>query len=108
MITTKLYLMFWIHLKELRLLKGQEVHIILEDDDLIFKWPYKLNEVEKALVQAKTIKLLYVGLVELFQGEYVTTTMMPTKKYLWQLNWMSYVWGLPSNEPINMFGRIWH
>jgi hypothetical protein len=42
--------------------------------------------VEKALVQAKTIKLLYVGLVELFQGEYVTTTMMPTKKYLWQLN----------------------
>ncbi len=95
-------------LKELCQLKGQEVHIILEDDNSIFKWPYKLNEVEKAFAQAKTINFLYVGLVELFWGEYVSTTMMSTKKYLWQLNWMSHVWGLPSNESINMFGQIWH
>jgi hypothetical protein len=52
---------FGFSLKEPGQLKGEEVHIMLEDDDSIFKWPYKLNEVEKALVQAKTVKLLYVG-----------------------------------------------
>ncbi len=35
---------------------------------------------ERALVQARTIELLDVGLVELSRGEYVLTTMMPTKK----------------------------
>jgi hypothetical protein len=42
-------------LKDLGQLKGQEVRIILENDHLIFKQPYVLSEVEKALVQAQTI-----------------------------------------------------
>jgi hypothetical protein len=36
--------------------------------------------VERALVQAQTIELLDVGLVELFKGEYVLTTMMSIEK----------------------------
>jgi hypothetical protein len=36
--------------------------------------------VERALVQAQTIQLLNVGLMELSKGEYALTTMMPTKK----------------------------
>jgi hypothetical protein len=39
-------------LEELRQLKGQEIRIILEDDNPIFKQPYRLNEVEWTLVQA--------------------------------------------------------
>jgi hypothetical protein len=35
--------------------------------------------VERALVHVQTIELLNVGLVELFKGEYASTTMMPTK-----------------------------
>jgi len=61
-------------------LKQQEIHIILEDDNLIFRRPYKLNEVKRTLVQIQTIKLLDTSLVELFKGEYVSTTIMPTKK----------------------------
>jgi len=40
----------------------------LEDDNLIFKQPYKLSEVEKALIKAQTTKLLDVGLVEMFKS----------------------------------------
>lgn len=35
---------FDFNLKELGWLKGQKVHIILEDDDPIFKKPYKISE----------------------------------------------------------------
>ncbi len=42
---------FAFNLKELGQLGGQEVQIILEDDNPIFKQPYKLSEVERALVQ---------------------------------------------------------
>jgi hypothetical protein len=35
--------------------QGQEVWIILEDDNPVFKQPYKLNDVEKALVQVRII-----------------------------------------------------
>ncbi len=66
-------------LEELRQLKGQEIRIILEDDNPIFKQPYRLNEVEWTLVQAWTIKLLDVGLVELSKGEYASTTLMLAK-----------------------------
>ncbi len=41
---------------------------ILEDDNLIFKQPYKLSEVEKTLIKAQTTKLLDAGLVEMFKG----------------------------------------
>jgi hypothetical protein len=43
---------FAFNLKELGQLKGQEVQIILEDDNLIFRKLYKLSDVEKALVKA--------------------------------------------------------
>jgi hypothetical protein len=58
----------------------------LEDDNPIFRRPYRLNEVERALVQAQTIELLDVGLVELSRDEYVLATMMPTKKDIFG-NW---------------------
>jgi hypothetical protein len=35
---------------------------------------------ERALVQAQIVKLLDASLVKLSKGEYVSTTMMPTKK----------------------------
>ncbi len=41
---------------------------ILEDDNLIFKQPYKLSEVEKTLIKAQTTKLLDAGLVEMFKS----------------------------------------
>jgi hypothetical protein len=47
----------------------------------------QLNELKRALVQAWTIKLLDAGLVELWKGEYVSATMMPTKKSIVG-NWM--------------------
>ncbi len=47
----------------------------------IFKQPYKFNEVERTLVQVQIIKLLDAGLVELFRGEYASTTIMLTKKF---------------------------
>jgi hypothetical protein len=45
--------------------------------------------VERALVQARTIELLDVGLVELFKGEYASTTMMLTKKDIFD-NWIEH------------------
>jgi hypothetical protein len=59
----------------------------LEDDNPIFKQPYKFSEVERALIQVRTIKLLDVGLVELFRGEYASTTLMLTKKDIFG-NWI--------------------
>ncbi len=64
-------------------MKGQEVHIIFEDDNSIFQQPYKRSEVERALVQAQTIELLEVGLVDLFKGGYASTIVMPIKKGNW-------------------------
>jgi hypothetical protein len=61
-------------------LRGQEVQIILEDDNPIIRWPYRLNEMERASIQAQKIKLLDANLVELSRGDYVSTTMMLTKK----------------------------
>jgi hypothetical protein len=66
-------------LKQLGQLRGQEVRIILEDDNPIFKQPYKLCVVEKTLIQTPTTKLLDVDLVELFKGEYASTIMMLAK-----------------------------
>jgi len=41
---------FAFYLKELSHLRGQEVQIILEDDNPIFKWFDKLSEVKGTLV----------------------------------------------------------
>jgi hypothetical protein len=53
--------------------------VIFEDDNLNFRQPYKLNEVERALLQAQTLESLEASLVELFKDEYVSIIMMPTK-----------------------------
>jgi hypothetical protein len=70
---------FVLNLKELGQLKKQTNCVILEDDNLNFKQPYKLNEVERALLQTRTLESLEAGLVELFKDEYVSIIMMPTK-----------------------------
>jgi hypothetical protein len=41
-------------LKELGQLEGQEICIILKDDNYIFKQPYKLSDVEKVSIQVQT------------------------------------------------------
>jgi hypothetical protein len=66
---------------------------MLENDNPIFKWPYIFSEVERALVQTWTIKLLDVSLVELSTVEYASTTMMLAKKIIFG-NWIEcYVCG---------------
>ncbi len=52
-------------------MKQQEVQIILEDDNPIFRTPYKFNEVKRTLG---------TSLVELFKGKYASTIIMPIKK----------------------------
>ncbi len=73
-------------MKELGQLQEEEVQIILEDDNIIFKNPYMFNEVEKTLIQAHTMELLNVGLVELSRGEYASTTLMLPKNDIFG-NW---------------------
>lgn len=55
---------FSFNLKDLGQLKGQETQIVLKDDNIMSKEPYRFNELERALVQVQTTKLLDVGLVE--------------------------------------------
>ncbi len=55
-------------------------------DNLIFRWPYKLNEVERTLVQVQITKLLDANLVELYKGEYASTIMMLIKEDIFN-NW---------------------
>ncbi len=71
--------MFCFQFEGIRLVKGTRGWIILEDDNPIFKRPYKFNEVEKTFVQAWKLELLDIGLVELSKGEYALVTMMSTK-----------------------------
>jgi hypothetical protein len=73
---------FAFSLKELDQIKGQEVWIVLEDDNPIFRWPYKLNGVERTLVQTWTSQLLNATLVEPFKGEYALTIVTPAKKHI--------------------------
>ncbi len=82
---------FTFSLKELGHLRGQEVWIVLEDDNPIFKQPYRLSEMERALVQARTAELLNASLVELLKGDYALAIAM-------QLDWVTHVWGLSPNQ----------
>ncbi len=71
-------------------MKGQKVQIILEDDNLIFSQLHKLiSEVQRALVQAWTIELMDVNLVELFKREHVLVIVMPTKNDIFG-NWTKH------------------
>jgi hypothetical protein len=66
---------------------------MLENDNPIFKWPYIFSEVERALVQTWTIKLLDVNFIELSIVEYAWTTMMLVKKIIFG-NWIEcYICG---------------
>ncbi len=58
----------------------------MEDDNPIFKQPYRLSEMERALVKIRTSKVLDVSLVELLKGEYALATMTLTKKDIFG-NW---------------------
>jgi len=66
---------------------------MLENDNPIFKWPYIFSEVERALVQTWTIKLLDVSFIELSIVEYAWTIMMLVKKIIFG-NWIEcYICG---------------
>jgi hypothetical protein len=58
---------------------------ILKDDNMTFRRPYKLNEVERVLVEAQTSNLLEVDLVKLSKGEYRNTWTNLTTNY-WIIN----------------------
>jgi hypothetical protein len=79
---------FAFSLYDLRVLKGQEVHINLTDDAPIYRKPYKRNEVERKMIQSRTVELLGAGLVELASSdcEYASTMVMPSKKDIYG-NW---------------------
>ncbi len=70
-------------------MKGQEVKIVLEDDNLIFKQPYRLSEIERAFIQAWTIELMDANLVELSRDEYALAIVMLTKKDIFG-NWTKW------------------
>ena len=73
-------------LKDLGILKGQEVRIDLQDDAPIFRKPYRYSEAERGLIKNWTMELWDAGLVELSNGEYASATIMPSKKDIYG-NW---------------------
>jgi hypothetical protein len=79
---------FAFNLHDLGVLKGQEVRINLTDDAPIYCKPYKRNEVERKMIQARTAELLGAGLVKLapLDCEYASETVMPSKKDIYG-NW---------------------
>jgi hypothetical protein len=80
----------------------------MEDDNPIFKGPYRLSEMERTLVQARTTELLDPGLVEPSRGDYVLTTMMLAKKDIFG-NWMEWcMCGDWPNRQMHMSGQICH
>ncbi len=72
---------FAFNLKKLCQLYKHKVQIILENDNPIFRKPYRLNEVERAQFELNT------RLVELFKGKYVLTIIMLSKKDIFD-NWI--------------------
>jgi hypothetical protein len=80
---------FAFSLYDLGVLKGQEVRINLIDNVPIYRKPYKRSEVERKMIQVRTIELLGAGLVELASSdcEYASATVMPSKKDIYG-NWI--------------------
>jgi len=72
--------------EELEGCKGKPILIQLEDDHSIFKCPYKLSVLKKKGIQTRCQELLAMGLIELSNGEYVCTIVMPSKKDIFG-NW---------------------
>jgi hypothetical protein len=75
-------------LHDLGVLKEQEVRINLTDDVPIYYKPYKRSKVEHKMIQARTVELLGVGLVELASSDckYASATVMPSNKDIYG-NW---------------------
>ena len=75
-------------LRDLGVLKGQQVRINLTDDAPIYRKLYKYSEAEHKMIQDRTKELLEAGLVELAPSdcEYASTTVMPSKKDIFG-NW---------------------
>jgi hypothetical protein len=67
-------------MKKLGALIGPSVRIELTSDMPIFRRPYRYNDMERDLIQSRTLDLLEAGLVELSHGEYASATIMPAKK----------------------------
>ena len=77
---------FAFNLKDLGTLKGPGIRIELTNDTPIFRRPYKYSDLERSLIQARTTELWEAGLVELSNGEYASTIVMPAKKDIFE-NW---------------------
>jgi putative transposase len=67
-------------MKELGVLIGPNIQIELARDMPIFRRPYRYNDMERDLIQSRTLDLLEAGLIELSHGEYASTIIMPAKK----------------------------
>jgi hypothetical protein len=64
----------------LGVLIGPGIRIELASDMPIFHRPYRYSDMERDLIQNRTLDLLEAGLMELSHGEYISATVMPTKK----------------------------
>ena len=59
--------------------KGQEIRIDLMDDAFVCCKPYKHWETKRKLIKACTKELFDTQLVNVSNGEYISTTVMPIK-----------------------------
>ena len=66
--------------------KGKPLRIQLEDNHPIFRRPDKLSISERLGVQTQCQELLAAELIELSNGEYACTTILPSKKDIFG-NW---------------------
>ncbi len=71
---------FAFNMKELGALIGPSIQIELANDTLIFHRLYRYSDMERDLIQSRTLDLLEAGLMELSHGEYASATVMPAKK----------------------------
>jgi hypothetical protein len=67
-------------MKELGALIGPDIRIEFASDTSIFRHPYRYNDMERDLIQSRTLDLLEAGLLELSHGEYALAIVMPAKK----------------------------
>ncbi len=71
---------FAFSMKELGALIGLGIRIELASDTPIFRRPYRYNDMERDLIQSRTLDLLEARLVELSHGEYASAIVMLAKK----------------------------
>ncbi len=71
---------FAFSMKELGALIGPGIWIELVSDTTIFRHPYRYSDMERDLIQNRTLDLLEAGLMELIHGQYASADVMPIKK----------------------------